>query len=472
MPFELDDTLLLKEYNKTYWNILNYRISYIERLKTKVNIAKLLTKLTEDIVKVIKLYNTPQFCSTIIVFVVKKLHSMYSEKHSKELSVTFKEIFSVISKKDDIELFKKLPEQEVFDVYMKLNDCLYIVADNSSLLDFKDGIFVDVVHTCTALVGHCSDLFHCLQAFYFNFFCSITTLNASVACVETILSSLHKSVEMAEELGYKKALHVTYPYLTQLFRLYCENLQKTSKNKQNSSVKVQENCLKLILQFMKGLSRCDQFLKCENCFFKTGLHDALRLSLLTKNVITICLAQKIVLTGMFDILNSITNEQYIILKELNKLGCGNYQKLFRKVQTDIHNSAIMLNKAQYYELSIKLFNIYLENELQCDEIDHKNISRAFFNKSICELDCVLYETSLIDAFLSLIYSQKEGLETDKYMSLVMDIKSKELKAKSDDDEETDTGSLQLISVLDACKLVLDSKSYGDLKPFISQLDFR
>ncbi|KOB72494.1 Hemolymph proteinase 9 [Operophtera brumata] len=90
---------------------------------------------------------------------------------------------------------------------------------------------------------------------------------------------------------------------------------------------------------------------------------------------------------------------------------------------------------------------------------------------------IVYENALIDAFLSLVYS-KEALSSEKYMSLVMDIKAKELKSKEDDeaddegDDDSRKESLQLFSVLNACERALGKKMYGNIKPFLMDLKFR
>ncbi|KOB73091.1 Uncharacterized protein OBRU01_06323 [Operophtera brumata] len=480
MPFELEAKHLLSEYSKTYWNILVDRLSYIERLRYKIPIIKLLPKVIEDALKIIEIYDTLQFCNSALVFLVKKLHFLYSDKYPKELNQIFTEIFIKLSTKD-MKAFKKLQEKELIGIYMKLNECLYVIAENASKTSFKDSPLDKVVRTCITIVGHSPDLFHCLQTFYSNTFCCILTKNTDLKNCETVLDGLLVSFERTIKLGYKTAMIATYPFLNQFLRLYIEHHVTNCDQKpwkDNFNIEIQKICLKLIQVLMQRLKNCNQMLKCDNCQVKSGLHDGLRLSFLVKHFITVSLSQNILLTDILPIIYDIINHQYKILAELRDLGCVNYEKCFRKLQTDVHNTAISLNKAQYYEFSTKFFDVYLTYEINQPQLsDSKNISRALYNKSICELDSKVYENALIDAFLSLVYS-KEALSSEKYMSLVMDIKAKELKSKEDDeaDDEADDDSrkesLQLFSVLNACERALGKKMYGNIKPFLMDLKFR
>ncbi|KAJ2938683.1 hypothetical protein O0L34_g12010 [Tuta absoluta] len=468
MPFEAEQ--LIPEYCKTYWNILADRIIFIERLKSqKRNVITLLQKFTEDVVKVIKIYNTVQFITTIIVFLLKKLHLLFADLGAKILDQTFGRIFEELQSKPDLKYFKKLPNRELFDVYMILNDCLYVVAENNSKSNFDDAILTTVVQTCISLVGHQQDLLHCLQTVYLNGFCSVFYENRNMTYVETILGNFVTCYETTEKLGYNKAINATYPYISQCLRLYIETVLKKPISEQ-----IQMACLKLMEFLMDKLKNCDQILKCENCSVKSGLHDALRLGFLAKNFITIPLQGNMCVTKILPLYWSVTLRQYEILDDLCKQGCSNYVKCYKKLQSDIHNTAISLNKSQNFEYSIKLFELYLKNEIVHfkDDGDLKNISRALYNKSICELDCKQYESALLDAYLSLVFAYPDGLTTQKHMSLVMDIKAKVLKSKDDEAQsDTELEETQMMTVVDACAEAVEGKRYGNLKPFFCNLKF-
>ncbi|KAI8426757.1 hypothetical protein MSG28_014448 [Choristoneura fumiferana] len=465
MPFECDSENILTEYCKTYWNLLADRFMFIEKLKTgRRAIIKLLPKLTEDILKVIQMYDSIQFCHTILVFVLKKLHFLYNCEYAKDLNGVFGKIFESLSSKKDAKQFKKLSEKEILELYVKFNDSFYVITENATKLQFKDSCLNAAVRTSISFLGHAPDMFHCLQTFYLNSFCCILTEQNSPTFSETVLNSLIISCETTEKLGYFKAMKATYPYINQMLRLYIEySLSKTREFTEDS----QENCLKLIILLLDKLQNTAQLLKCDNCKIKSGLHDALRLSFLAKNFISSSLNANLKITKILPVYHTIIAKQHAILTELCRLGCLNHEKCLRKLQTDIHNTAILLNKAEHYASAITLFDLYLKHEFIHfkSEQDLKNISRALYNKSICELDCKLYEEALVDAFLSLVFAQPDGLSSEKYMSLVMDVKAKSLKAKDDDDE------LQMMSVLDACVVSVEKRLYGNLKPFFCTLKF-
>ncbi|XP_013163539.1 PREDICTED: uncharacterized protein LOC106114762 [Papilio xuthus] len=111
MPFEVTEENLQREHFKVYWSILADRIYYIEKLKTTRNINDLLTKLNEDIKTIISLYNPVQFCSNILIFVVKKLHFLYSDIKTDELMIVYKNIFDCLSNKDIIT-FKNITNEQ------------------------------------------------------------------------------------------------------------------------------------------------------------------------------------------------------------------------------------------------------------------------------------------------------------------------------------------------------------------------
>ena len=463
MPYECDD--LLTEYCKTYSSILVDRLTYIEHLKNlKMPILKLLSKLTEDIIKTIKIYDTVQFCINLLQFLIKKMHFLFND-WAKELNLAYGEIIDAILKKD-LKSFKSITEKECMDLYVKVNDIIFVITDNSLKNDFKYPAVETFMKLCLNLLGSKQDMFHCFQTFYINSFCCILKDRTNSSLIENGINNLLVSFEITEKLSYKNTLHLTYPYISQLFRLFLDNILN-EKSKEFITVTVQESCLKLITFLIKKLKKTTQLLKCEKCKAISGLHDSLRLSFVIKNFIIISAENKIDILNNMSIYYEIVEQQYLILNELKSLGCPNHEKYFRKLQTDIHNSAILLYKTQIYEYSIKLFEIYLRNELVNikNDVDLKNISRALYNKSICELDLKLYESSLKNAFLSLIFALPDGLSSEKFLSLVIDIKSKALKNNENND-------LQMMSVLNVCESLYDDSLYGNLKPFIKNLKFR
>ncbi|CAH0599397.1 unnamed protein product [Chrysodeixis includens] len=467
MAFEADTKNLLKEYNKTYWNIIADRLCYLEKLKGKA-VHKLLPKLTEDILKTLEIYDTVPLTANVLVFLVKKLHFIFSENYSTQLNVLYSEIFKKLSMKSDLSAFQSLKDNEAVDLYVKLLDCLYVIAENSSKSCFKESALSICVRTAISLLGHRSDMFHCLQTFFLNSFCDI--FENRTTYTDAVFKNLSVSCEITDKLGYKTVLNQTYPYLNQFFRLFIEySINKSIKT--NFTEQVQENCLNFMLKILNELKHCEQLVKCENCKVKTGLHDALRLSFLTKEFITISLQNNTEITNLVPVYNTLILKQYKIMSDLKKLRCINYEKCYRKLQTNTHNTAILLNKNQKYEFSINLFEIYIKNELNVskNEFEHSNVARAFYNKSICELDFKIHEQALLDAYMSLIFSK--DLSSEKYMSLVMDIKAKALKVCDDDDDDKTSDELQLVSVVEACKMVWDKQMYGDLRPFFKDVKF-
>ncbi|XP_048485671.1 uncharacterized protein LOC105398787 [Plutella xylostella] len=480
MPFECEAENLLKEYIKTYWNILVDRIMYIEKLKAgKRAIIKLLPKLVEDTEKIIHLYDTAQFCSNILIFLVKKLYFLYSDHYAKQVNDAYKAIFEAISKKSDLKKFKTLSDKDVFDLYTKLSEAFYVVAENSAKIAFKDSTLPIAVRLSISLLGHKSDIYHCLQTFYLNAFCYLMKEQLDLNFTETVLRGMVHSCESTERLGYEKAMTASYPYIYQMLRLFIEFSVLNSDKRRWSkhfNIECQENCLKLMMLLMKKLRNTEQLLKCDNCNIKTGLHDSLRLSFSVKSFISISLSQELNVTTILPLYYELIQAQHNIMKELANLGCYNHLKCLKKAQTDIHNTAILLNKSSLYEYSIKTFDLYLKEEIKHykNESDLKNISRGFYNKSICELDFKLYEQALQSAYLSFFFAQPEGLSSEKYISLVIDIKAKILKAKpeenlEDSQEIASQEHLQLTTVLNAFKNAIQSDFYGDLSPFLRPL---
>lgn len=469
MPFEYENDKLLKDYCKTYWSILSDRLSYIEKLKTKrMPVTKLLPKFLDDLGKVIEIYDTVQFATTFLWFLVKKLNYIYTDISPKELNEAFGKIFDFLSKKD-LKQFKSLPDKDLMDYYVKLNDIFCIVTDNAVQFDCKDSVLDTVTRICISMVGHRSDMFHCMQTFFLNSFCCIFKERIDTNLVDNTFNNLMVSCEMTEKLGYVNVLSATYPYIGLSLRLFIEKYCNKNIFTENSI----ENSLKLVSMLLKKLKNASQLLKCENCNVKTGLHDALRLSFQIKHFIMASKDQKIDIDNFLPTYYGLVEQQYTIIEELKEMGCVNTYKCFRKLQTDVHNVAIILNKAECYEYSIKLFDVYLRNEIMNVKSGEElhNISRALYNKSICELDTKLYEDSLKSAYLSLMFALPESLSSDKHMALVMDVKSKAMKCVSEDGDVVND-YLQTMTVLDVCKLLYDGDLYGDLKRFMKNFKFR
>ncbi|XP_013144077.1 PREDICTED: uncharacterized protein LOC106107659 isoform X2 [Papilio polytes] len=461
MPFEVTEELLQRDHYKVYWSILADRIFYIEKLKSSRNINDLLKKLNEDIKMLIKIYNPVQFCSNILTFVIKKLHFLYSDVKTEELMAVYRNIFDCITTKDNIKLFKSITNEEAIDIYIKLNDCLYVIIDNDSKVNFKGSDLEFLVRKIISLLIHCSDIFHCLQMIYLNCFCCIFKYKNDSDYINSVLEGFQNNCETAEKLGYKKIMYATYPYISQLLRLFIDYFININ-NEMDFSNTIQ-NCLKIIIYLTEKLYITQQISKCDNCSVKTGLHDALRLTFLAKNIINISIEKNLDIKMIFQNYFDIVLKQYAILNQLKKLNCSNYERCLKKLQADVHNTAIYLNKAKFYEYSIKMFNIYVKTELfNVKSAEFTNISRAFYNKSISELDCMLFDEAIKGAYLSLVFSG-DGLH-EKYMSLVMDIKAKALK--NDGNE-----AIQILTVLSVCKDLSEKKDYVNLKPFFSKLKF-
>lgn len=467
MAFENEYDNLLHEYAKTYWNICADRLLYIEKQKTKCSIRNLLTKLSEDIYKIIQMYDSIQFCSTIMNFLIKKLHFLYSGSNPSELNTVFGKLFNILSSKDDLKNFKNLSKGETLDMFTKLIDCLYVIAENGTKIDSKESSLTNIVLCIVSLIGHNSDIHYCLL----NFICPISSIfeKQNTTYTEAVLNNLITNFDTAEKSGYGSTMHLMYPFISQFMKLYIEGYITYNENlNMNYSESIQESCLKIIYFLMRTLKQCKQISKCLNCDIKTGLHDALRLSFLSKQIIILSIDKNISTTTTLPVFCQIILYQYKIIKELCFKNCNNHEKGYNKVQSDIHNTAIVLNSKKQYEFAIKLFNIYLENEITNfkTEVELKNISRALYNKSISELEFQQHKEALKDAYLSLIFAQPEGLCAEKHMSLVIDTKSKALTAKNDSDE------LQLMTVLDVCEMTVKNNDYGNMKPFFCNLKFR
>ncbi|XP_038221157.1 uncharacterized protein LOC119839056 [Zerene cesonia] len=451
MPFECDADSLLKDYHKTYWSILADRIAYIERLKTKLAIKKLLPKFSDDLAKVIIIYkDIYDFCSNLLPIITKKLYHVFND--AAELNESFRRIFDAIASHSNA--IKQCNDKQLTELYVKFNDCIYVVTENSSKIDFKNSPLEDIIRTCLALLGHRSDIFHCLQTFYLNSFLYI--FNRRANDIDNVFKNLLVSCETTEKLGYKSLMYATYPFLNQMLRLWIESYGMNVSN-------MEASCLSFVLFLMGKAKRCSQLVKCENCSSKTGLHDALRLSFLVKNLINRAVNDNS-FASKSEIFQAIRDEQYAILDELKSAGCVNTCKYHVKLQTDVHNSAILLHKAGNYEFSITLFDVYLKKEFENSKgADFKNVSRGLYNKSICELDNKMYDTGVRDAFLSLAFSQ--DFKSEKYMSLVVDMKGKAAKSAEDNGNNQE---LQFVSALSACESVAGSV---DVKPFLRNVKF-
>ncbi|XP_041968520.1 uncharacterized protein LOC121725571 [Aricia agestis] len=454
MPFEKKK--LIKEYFKTYWNIVADRITYIERLKTKLSVAKLLPALSQDILKIINIFEVTQFCSNVLSYVVKKMYLIFTDS-PKELNVIYQNIFQCLSK-TEVENFKTLSNEFTIDLYYKFSDCLCVVIENASKMKYKELYLENFVQTCIYVLGHRKDLYACFQKFYLSSFCCLFKEKSNVS--EIMFYNLIDLSTSSENESYTEAMKATYPFLSQLIRIYIES----EKFKQNvSSVK---GCLEFILFLLEKLKDTTQLLKCDGCIFKSGLHDALRVSFLTKSFITNVNTEH--LESMLPTYYLIVEKQYKILEELKEMGCPNYSKCFKKLQADIHNTAISLHPMKQCEFSIKLFNIYLKNEIRGpkESLDRKSISRAFYNKGISELDMQLPEEAMKSAYLSMIFALPESLSAQKYMDLVNNIKSMN---SSEDGGKFD--KLRCMTSLDVCKEILSDERHEHLKPVIQDVKF-
>lgn len=440
MLFECDTQYMIKDYHKTYWSILADRINYIEKLKSiGLRIIKLLPKLNEDLTKVIQIYTDQyDFCVNFLPFLVKKLNFIYADVSLRGLIETYRILF------DNIQSYNlnELNEEKINVVFSKFSECLYVITETSSTIDFKDSPLDEIIRTCLSLFKHRPDIFHCLQTFYLNSFLYIfNTPNDA----ENVFRNMLLSCKTTEMLGYENIMVLTYPYINQLLRIYIEYCQRKKIGQMSI------NCLNFILFLMEKVKNCKQLIKCENCSVQSGFHDALRLSLLVKNIVDE--------TDTDNVLSSIIEDQYIIFRKLKDLGCINHEKYYKKLSTDTHNMAVRFYKLKRYDFAIRLFDFCIKNAFHAQ---NKDLCQALYNKGICELDNKMYENALKDAFLSVLFDNGQNLE--KYMSLVLDIKGKALK-----NEVENYAKLQIMSVLEACS---NNELYGNLVPFIQDFKFR
>ncbi|XP_052745796.1 uncharacterized protein LOC112045697 [Bicyclus anynana] len=469
MSFEYDDGSLLNEYYKTYAYIIIDRVTYIDKLKSKLKILKLLPKLIEDITKTIKIYDTVQFCTDMLTFIIKKISYVFNDWPA-EVNDSIGKIFECIAC-SDMKQFKNLSEKQAIDLFVKFNECLLTVTENSLRINCKNPILDSVTRVCVSILGHIPDMFHCFQTIFLNSFCCIFNDKTNPTLIDNLLKNILTSCEMTEKLGYKSTIYATYPFISQCLRLYIEYCVNNEKS-DHINEETQASCFNLVIFLMEKLKTTKQLSKCENCNIKTGLHDALRVALTVKHIVIMSLNKNIDSKTNLPLYLTIVEHQYVVLEELNKLKCPNQERCFRKLQIDINNLAVMLNKHKHYEHSIKLFDIYLKYELKYlkSDADFKNISRALYNKGICELDAKDYKKSLINAYLSLVFSLPDGLESEKYMSLVIDVKSKALQSVTEGSSDKIT-DMQAMSILEACNLVYEDEDYGHFKMYLKNLNF-
>lgn len=426
----------------------------------KADVSKILPSLTSDLTKTIYLYNPMQFFQDILLILIKKLIYLFGDNHNAELNKTVNNIFVTLIKHNWTVSVK----ENYYNHYKIFNECLMVVGENS----IRSGSACSVLELCIKygfkIFMKKEDIIKCLNTFYLDIFIYIFKEKNDLFILEIKLNEALKLFEIDN-----KYVVLSYSYFNHMLRVYIENAaEKFDENKwiENFPPNIQVLYLKIILLLANKMDKTEQLSKCDNCKYKSGLHDSLRLCFVTKVLISNSIKHEMDVSTLLPMIIEITKLQVCIINKLKENKCVNIEKYEFKSQTNIHNTAILLYKSKYFEFSLQLFEIYLRNEFQ-ENKDKKSVARGLYNKAICELDAKKYKQALVSAFLSLIFSFNGNNCNDKYMSLVIDIKSK----SQDNGDEEKSNYIVDCTILDACRLYNNTPIYGCLKNVFVEADF-
>lgn len=458
---------LISTYAKRYWNILSHRVTYISRKRSNIDILGLLPKIREDFLKIIEIYNIIPICNDILPVMIKILCYCYKGKYSMMLNNLFIDIFNKLNRRSDLDAVKASSDVDCHEIYLKLNDCILMVIENSLGLNFKDSAISHCVKFAIGLLKHKDDLTNCLRQYYLNYYTKIFPANVNSDSLKKVICTFTKICELSEK-KFSKAMSLTYPYLGSIFRTHInyaiENYDKT-KCLEMFPLELASNYLEICQMLIKKMSTTKQIVECDNCEKETGYHDSLKLSFSLKSYINICCKYEIDISRIMPKFLEILEEEKSIIRNLKMLPCANIALYEKKYQVDINNMAISVFEMKSYDNAANLFDFYITNQLKEPDFDQISLCRAAHNKSICEIDSKHSEKGVRSSMLSLLLAE-QSTRSDKYMSLIISAKFQALKS-----EEPNATVVQM-TVLDFAREYIEMDSYKNIKHILGKIDFR
>lgn len=395
----------------------------------------ILSNLITHIEELLRIGNITSFCKNNLSWIVRKLYVLFNNFICEDLNTSFERIFELLFTLYTTNEKESSADEDVFRNFLVSFNVLTQIPSTSgknvnSILKLykklfeKDKTYLKFIN----ILSIAAPLFSLpLQKF------SPDVHNISNSfCMEIENVAKNSSLGLFNEfiLTLRKVLNYK---LSQWIKV------SNDMWKMHFSLDFQLSLLKLLKTTVEKLNKCKkQCVKCSECSYESGAHDALQLASLGRYFVKNSAQSKIETSKLVSEVAEILNLQIQIILKLRDMKCPGWKNFWNSVEINCHSDAILLYSSKANRASLDLFGAYWSSCIRMlnadmNVVNHSNFSRALFNMAICQLDALQFENALHNCYLSMAMNsdrKKDIALNPTHASFIIQIKSKMLENRN------------------------------------------
>ncbi|XP_077295611.1 uncharacterized protein LOC143917872 [Arctopsyche grandis] len=423
------------EHSKLYWVLFVDAINSLVITNKNEPTAHILSNLIAYLEELLRISNIISFCKNNLSWVVRKLYVSFNDFICEDLDTGFDRIFELLFTLYTTNEEETSADEDVFKNFLvSFNVSTQIPSTSgksvSSILKLskklfeKDKMYLNFID----VLSIAAPLFSLpLQKFSPSF--------------NKIPNSLCTAIE---KVGKNSPTDLFNEFILTLRKILNCKLSQWIKEsndmwKKHFSLDFQLSLLKLLKTTVEKLNKCKkQCVKCSECSYESGAHDALQLASLGRYFVKNSAQSKIETSKLVTEVAEILNLQIHIILKLRDMKCPGWKNFWNNVETNYHSDAILLYSSGANLASLDLFNAYWSGcirmlSVDVNVVDHGNFSRALFNMAICHLDALQFENALYNCYLSMAMNsirKKDITLNTPHAQFIIRIKSKMLESRN------------------------------------------
>lgn len=389
-----------------------------------------------DLTKLImKVCDLVQFTKSNLTWLVRKLFMVFNETIAEESENAFEKIFDNLNSISSFERSKEYEDSSILEeTFKNLLHAYYCVIQTISKINFAHK------NSIIKLLEICSKIFN-RDKTYAEYFDILSSLNFLLIPSNEFSPKCHENVlKVNEKLAKLKTIDSNrfFEFISTLRKILNIKLYEWVKIPKDlietqMSLEFQESLLQLILTIMESLKKCDkQGVKCVDCTFESGYHDALQIATFGRQLIANSTRKEHNLTVSIERVIEIFKKQIDYILYLRERNCPGWKKFWSNIEKGYHSDAILLYSLGKYQLSIDLFNTYLNLFVRLFHkdntiVNHATLSRVIYNMSVCQFEIPhMEEVAFKNCYLSMALNSVDNKEasSDVYVQFIIKIKIK------------------------------------------------
>lgn len=403
----------------------------------KSEAKSVLLDIVQYSIQIMEICDLVQFCKSNLSWLLRKLYIMFNEIAAEDLESGLEKIFDFLNTKSSFVSSKEYDDssvlEETFKNLLHSYSCTIQLISTIGFISNKSMIKLHKI--CIKIFNRdktYTEYFKILESLQFLFSTPLTKFPPNYyEKVSKANSDFAKIKKNNSNRSFQEFVLIFRKILN--FKLLEWTNVPKDVWKTHMSLELQEALLRLLIILMDHLKYCDvQGVKCINCNFESGHHDALQIASFGKIFIANSACKEVSLSKLIQCTTEIFNKQINSILQLRDKDCPSWNNFYDNVEKGYHKDAILLYSLGKVESSLNIFNAYMSAFAKFFTRDnqityHATLSRVLYNMSVCQFDVLnIDEDSLKNCYLSMALNSVENKEASSkfYIQFIVKIKTK------------------------------------------------